>query len=447
MAIINFYTKKDTGQYYDLDVIDHNGTAVDWILKNIRKGVNFSVYEGSLSKENEISRDFKRVKKAKNVSVFLLPSSGLEVAYVLAAVFVVAALTPKPAALPNLNRNQQSPNNSLSERDNIPRPLERIVDLCGTDKMIPDVLSREYSRFVGDVEQRIGYYIVCRNNVMIEDIKEGDTLISDVKGGSAGVYGAFKSPNNSTPDIQIGDPINEPVYSVTQSADVIGQTLLANNVNTVKMDGNFSATQLGEIVDNGDNVDFTENYSVGDNVNIVDVYVDIIEEGEPVRYKIGDLTHIVTAVEKSKISFDISADDSWSVLSISGDITLNSLNPKIEEIQDALIGPFKMTSFKVNKLLVNVNALNGVYKENSNGRALTSVSYDILYQKLDDSGNTIGSEIIVSSTITGRTSSEKGQTNEIDLGGDTFVQWSIRRTTQLDFDFNGTIVDLSLIHI
>ena len=69
LAIINLYTRVD--EEYQCEVIDHDGSTVNWLLNNIDKGVNFSVYEGSLSKEHEISRDFKRVYNATEISVFI----------------------------------------------------------------------------------------------------------------------------------------------------------------------------------------------------------------------------------------------------------------------------------------------------------------------------------------------------------------------------------------
>ena len=437
MAIINFYTKKDDSEDYDCDVINHNGTAISWILANINKGENFSVYEGLLSKEHEISRDFDRISKATEVSVFLLPAGLFGAEYIFAAVFAVKALVPKPVALGNLNRTQQSPNNSLADRDNVARPLQRIVDLCGTDKLIVDVLSREYSRIVDDVEQRVGYYIAARNKVRIEDLKEGDTLISETRNASAGIYDPFTSPNNSAPAVQIGDPINEPVYGVTQSSDATGQTLKPDNLNTVNLIGGFYVTSAGEVIDNGDNVDFTDNYNIGDELNLVNLKVD---EGGT-TYSIGENTSFVLAVQADKITFDIAGDPSWAVISAPSTQIIESFEPKIEEAADEIVGPFKMTSFKINKLIVNVNALNGVYKEDKNGRSNTTVSYNVNYQKLNDEGVPIGSQITFVESITGKTNSERGLTTEINLGGDTFVQWSLERITPVDFEFEGTIVD------
>jgi hypothetical protein len=444
VAIINFYTKDDATSEYDLKVIDHCDTPIDWILKNIPKGQNFSVYKGQLSKEHEISRDFAQIKSADEVSVFLLPGTGVEVAYVVAAVLVVVALTVKPVALGNLNRTQQSPNNSLSDRNNKARPNQRIVDICGKVKSIPDVLSREYSRFVDDIEVRVGYYCIARNNLVIEDIKEGDTLMVDVKGSSAGVYGAGKSPNNSAPEIQIGDPINENVFGVTQSADAIGQTLTAPNANTVILKGGSLAFKDGHIEIPIEDGDLTENFEAGDSVNLIDIKIFVPgAPGSPGigTFVIGGNTHSVIAVEPQSITFDITDDDSWDDIGItSRSIEQNDI-PKIEEISSVLIGPFKMSSFKVNRLLVNVNALSGIYKEDSSGRKKTTVDYIVSYQKLDDNGSTVGPVTPVPQSISGGNSNEKGMTTDIDLGAATFVEWNVERVTPLDFDFNGTIVD------
>jgi len=447
MALINFYTKKDDASEYNLEVINHDGTAVDWILKNIHKGQNFSVYKDNLSKEHEISRDFEQIKSASEISVFLLPSSAIAVAYVIAAVLVVAALTIKPAALPNLNRSQQSPNNSLSDRNNRARPNQRIVDVCGKIKSIPDILSREYSRFVDDIEVRVGYYCVARNNLVIEDIKEGNTLLADVQGSSAGVYGANKSPNQKIngeriiPDKQIGDLIKEDVFGVTQSADAIGQVLTPNNLNTLVLTSDARAFQDGHITTNSQ--DFRENFEVGDIVNLVNFYVSVPdgEEGFD-NIQFGQLTNTVTEVSETIMRFDISDDPSWGEIDPEHPLILvDSFSTKIEQITDVLIGPFKMTSFKVSRLLVNVTALNGMYKENSTGWSRATVEYAVMYQKLDDNGQPIGVLTTDPQTITGRNSNKKGSTTDIDMGAPAFVEWSVKRVTPLDFDFNGNVID------
>ena len=436
LAIINLYTESEEG--YELKTISHDLSAADWLLKNIGSGQNFQVYEGQLSNDHEISRDYGKVSKAKEVSVFIAPAGSLIVQAFAATVFVAKAIIPQPGSFGNINRRQESPNNSLTDRRNKARPNQRIVDVCGKVKSIPDVLSREYVRFVDDVEERIGYYIVARKSLLIEDIKESSTLISDIPTSSAGVYGPNTSPNNSAPYIQIGPVINERVYNVLQAPEATGQVLTARNANTLNLEGVFSATSAGVIIDDNEEVDFTENYQAGNQITLSEVYVNNDSDQKTL---IGQLTTLVVAVSAHAITFDITGDSSWALIKSGSDLIQQSDTPRIEETTNNVIGPFKITSQKINRLLVNVSALNGLYKDDGKGRSQVTTGYTFKYQKLDDNGGLIGAEISVNGNVTGKSSSSKGFTTDIDLGGPSFVQWSIQRSTLIDFEFEGTVVD------
>lgn len=226
------------------DVINYDGTVIGWVLENIKNGQNFKVYEGDLCEENEISRDVDKMKSASDVSVILI--SGDPVTIIISAVAAVAATLLLTPDIPNIQSDsgRQSPNNSLTDRRNKPRPNQRIPDICGKVKSIPDVIASEYSRYVDNKEERYGYYCIARNQVKVEEIKDGDTLISQIDGASAGVYYPNKSPNNSAPDIQIGDPINQIAYGVYESGETIGQTILAPNEEDYTILGEFNNTTV-----------------------------------------------------------------------------------------------------------------------------------------------------------------------------------------------------------
>lgn len=441
LAIINLYTYEDSK--YQLNVIEHESSAVDWLLNNVSPGENFEVYAGPINKRSEISRDINKVREANEVSIFILPAAGaIYVAYAVAAIIAVVALTATPSALSNVNRTQESPNNSLTDRNNVARPNQRIPDICGKVKSVCDVLSREYTRYVDDVEERIGYYCVGKNDLLIEDIKETDTLFSDMETASAGVYAPYQSPNNAQPYIQIGDTINESVYGVTQSPNATGQTLEASNLNTVVLDGGATAHPEGYILSYDSEVDFTENFQVGASVNLNDIKIDYYDPtGELTTYTIGDNTSIVTSVSADTIYFDISDDTSWANISAVGDTIQQRFDPEISEQVSALIGPFKMTTTKINRLIVNVSALNGMYKEDSSGLKVTSTSFQVKIQKLDDNGDPIGSISAVQKAITGNDATEKGETVDIYVGSASYVEWSVQRASPKDFGFDGTIVD------
>jgi hypothetical protein len=226
------------------EVINYDGTVIGWVLENIKDGQNFKVYAGDLCEENEISRDVDKMYGAQDVSIILM-SAGFTSIFIAVVVSVGVTLLLTPD-IPNVQNDsgRQSPNNSLTDRRNKARPNQRIPDICGKVKSIPDVIASEYSRYVDNKEERYGYYCIARNQVQVEEIKDGDTLLSQIDGASAGVYYPNKSPDNSAPDIQIGNPINQLAYGVYQSGEAIGQTILAPNEEDYTVLGAFNNTTV-----------------------------------------------------------------------------------------------------------------------------------------------------------------------------------------------------------
>lgn len=273
MALIKHYRKDDNDKWI-MSEIKYDGFAYQWIVENIRNGVNFSVFIGEACDENEISRT-DRMLTATDVSIMEAPSGIISGATALVtAIFAEGAklLIPAPEPQGNLNRTQSSPNNELSNRQNISRPNQRIVDVIGQVKSIPDTIQKEYSRFVDGIEERIGAYCFARNRVDVADLRDGDNLIADISGASAGIYYPFKSPNNSAPDVQIGEPINQPIVGVYQSTNATGQTLEPNiladtyKITTVKVDRLlFNVYARGGLYKRagGDKENVTVNFTVG----------------------------------------------------------------------------------------------------------------------------------------------------------------------------------------
>ena len=239
MAVIRLYRKIE--EVMSPDTIIYDGPVISWINENVKDGQNFKVYEGELCEKNEISRDFNAMELAQDVTVCLLPAGVFgAIVTILFAVVVARAFTPDIPSLSQGGGGRKSPNNSLTDRRNKPRPNARIPDICGRVKSIPDVIASEYAIYVNNKEERYGYYCVARNQVNVSQLKDGDSLISDLTDASAGVYYPNKSPNNSAPDIQIGAAINQLAYGVFQSGDAIGQTVLAPNEESYTSLGPFN---------------------------------------------------------------------------------------------------------------------------------------------------------------------------------------------------------------
>lgn len=429
MAIINAYTQTEEGWLYE--VVDYDGFAWQYITEN-SNGNNFQVYKGDLCRSNEVSRDETVMRCLEDCTVFFTPgvSSVALIAVAVVSAAAVVLLTPKPKALDNVNRQQESPNNSLSRRNNEARINQRIVDICGKVKSIPDVMQAEWAKYEDNNEVRTGAYCVARKQVQIEELKDGDTLFTDA-GQSAGIYYPFKSPNNSAPDVQIGDPINEPIVGVFESSDALDQTIPA--INDVAVD-TFGTNE--RLFPNGTlqaDIDFTESFNVGESAKLVDMRVSGVF--------IGPDSMPIIAVSNGSIQFDTTGDSSWSTLPPGGSSLDSGFVPRVEKTSPTVIGPFTISSVKVDRLIFNAYAASGMYKEDSVGRQGTSVNYTVYYQKLNDNLDPVGPRTPVNGTVSGRDGNIKGDTVDIDLGGLTFLEWSVERITPKDYEFNGTVVD------
>lgn len=124
-----------------------------------------------------------------------------------------------------------SPNVTLSDRSNKARPEERIPDIYGTVRSIPDLLMQPYTVYVDHRQQEIGYYCIGRGPHAVNALRDGPQLIDDIEGASAAVYGPGQAPTGGpgshAPDFVIGDPIDDDVYTVFRVSAVNGQDLHA----------------------------------------------------------------------------------------------------------------------------------------------------------------------------------------------------------------------------
>lgn len=441
MAIITLYTRNEESGNFDDVIIHHQGSVISWVLENINPGENFQVFDGGLSKDNEISRNEERMLSADVVSIFIVPSGASLVPLLISLVVSVAvSILAKQDAPGNVNRTQQSPNNSLSDRRNVARPNQRIVDIVGKVKSIPDVIQREYARYVDNIEHRYGYYCVARNKVSIDDVRDGDALMSDTLGASAGIYYPGNSPNNSAPDIQIGDAINQEVVGVYQSNDAIGQSIKRDDEQLIIPSRNTRAYNAGYFVSN--TINFSEIFSAGDDVELLGFSVDDPLAETPTEYPFGGLTSKVLSVSGSTITFDITLDPSWATFPDGNFVEPYFRVPSIVRLEPAISGPYTISSTKINTLLVNIHAPSGMYKQSGSSKPEPAlVEFSIIYQKLDDNLDPVGPETTVTNSIVGVDRDEKGVTTEIDLGAATFVTYSLTRITPTDFEFSGTVVD------
>lgn len=209
------------------------------------------VYADHVSLDRDVTprseADIDALESHKLLWVVVYPATGVEVAIgigvvALAASIAAIRLIPDVKEIKTARERQGtelgggSPNNTISDRANRARPEQRIPDIYGTVRSIPDVVMAPYSVYDNHREQKIEYYCIGRGEYFVQDPRDGDSLIANLPDAAFHVFGPGSAPTGAGPftgDIlAIGPDIDEPVRNVYEIAAVNGQTLNPVNAKT-----------------------------------------------------------------------------------------------------------------------------------------------------------------------------------------------------------------------
>lgn len=434
------------------------------VLQHIPDGVPFRVYLGSIGEDNDVTEDFDRLELNAEYYVVESPGGGAVgavfsfVGKILNPILKLLMPSQKTSVSAGLSNQQaESPNNSLTDRTNKARPYERTYDICGTVQSIPSILMNSYQLYnsAGRVIE-YGYYDVGRGPLATpaSGITDGDTLLSEITGSSAAVYAPYTSPNSGdAPQTLVGDPITEPLFITYASNEIDGATLKApNDINanlsnvgaTARRNGN-----TGTITDPSGSAAFSDIIRLGGNA----VFTRVIADPDPSNTDF-DLsgTYPVLAVSDVDITVDISANlTPWADMGAEGaEIPLRQVYENEPAVtiapQDTYTASLtdwtSITVIKPERLLVNISADNGMYKDSGgSSKKPASVTAEVQYQLLDDSNNPYGEIYTVQGTVSGRSSDATGVSIIADIPFASKVRVRARRVTDADFDFEGQVVD------
>lgn len=421
---------------------------MEFVVNHIPDGVPVRVYLGEIGDDTDITDDFDALKDEDAVyHIVEGAGGGALVVGALVALVVVAAtvlLTKKPSLAVTATNNQaKSANNSLTDRSNKPRPYERSYDICGTVQTIPNDLMQTYKAFnsTGALLE-YSYYDAGRGHLHIEadGVTEGDTLISDITGSSVAVYAPYTSPNNTTtPQLQIGDVIDQKLYATYSNDDVDGIVLKAPNDIGANPSADGTAKRIsntGYIYDPSGDSAFSEFLSVGD--------VAVLS-----NFDVADVTNLngsfeVLYVDDFEVRLAVNGASNWAALTSGQTYTLT-------ERSDTFIGPsntydvsltdwYYMVRGEVDRVLANVAGQNGLYKYDG-GYNRTSVTVELQYQMIDSQRNPLGNIYTVQATITGNNMDYVGTSIYGQLPTASRFRARMRRVTNFDKDYDGTVSD------
>lgn len=480
----------------------------EWLLAHYGDTpvVRVQVFEGAPSLETEITGQIERLM-ASDAPVYTVLESPAGVdpftwaIFAAAAVLAVAAvvLLPKPAMPANINRTQESANNSLSSRNNQLRMLQRVEDIYGQVRAIPSLMMPSYNKYRDNRLYEYGYYCISRGYIAATDIRDADTLVADITGASAAVYDPFTSPNDGAPVIQIGAVIDDAIVSARRAEEVDGITLRAPNqvqlpasasydfephgggdlIRQNNPDPNFNAflepgdtlvvsmsptvnsapgsatvsggntvtmTGIDALVSAGWTMSFTGFVNGGNNAARPVLTV------APGAVTLGGAAMIAETAAVTATGTGPNFSGSYGVgLVDDGEVILTSAtwgigqNDKVASIQVA--GATEWTSWVTvpdaarNQVWVNILAQQGLYKDSGGGRQPVSVNFELQVERLDGGLNPTGDVDTSAGTIAGATSEQRALTFERVTPWAGPVRVRMRRASDHDFAFSGTVID------
>lgn len=448
---VTHHTRDSNGNYRSAT---HYLPPMDFVVKHIPDGVPFEIYRDAIGEDNRVTDDFEALKQPGDYHIVESPGGGAigGVLKVFTAILnpILKLLMPsQKVSTPSLDNQQAaSPNNSLTDRNNKPRPYERTYDICGTVQSIPSDLMTTYRTYnsAGTVIE-FGYYDVGRDylDTPVSGITDGDTLLADITGSSAAVYAPFTSPNNSSaPQTLVGEPITEALYTTAASNEIDGQTLRAQNdlqVDVSDFKVIYVGGNIGRLIAPSGDAAFDDVTPVGsiaffDGVRSMRAGADLDLTGNyPVLFANGN-----------ELEVDVSSNLSqWVQVPATDGIIGTEANHLVgpqDTYTASLTDWVTIDRIKPERILVNISADNGMYKDSGTGsKKRTSVTAEAQYQLLDDTGTPYGPIYTAQGSISGRSSDATGVTIIGVLPSPSAVRVRCRRVTNLDLDFEGQVVD------
>lgn len=194
---------------------------------------------------------------------------------------IASAANPDIVMPANVNRAQQSQNNSLGDRSNQNRIYQRVEDIYGEVLSIPTLMMPTWKYFSteGDLFERgyycggRGYYDIAK---AVATAKDGDTDLSAIPKCRAAFYNPFTIPDNTTttPVAIIGAGIFEAVDTRIENANTTDIALPAINQESLfgrhgyafygnKIIQAVQSPPFGDVLIIGQNVDVTMPYDYG----------------------------------------------------------------------------------------------------------------------------------------------------------------------------------------
>ena len=172
--------------------VKNNTVLFEWLIDKYGEDgftVPTKLYKNSIRKENEINLDDYTDcgYVISDETIFIVHDPlGIEIiigAIVIGVIGFVVALTLPNIPIPEIpeytnSAAGESPNNSLTGQTNVARPLQRIPDLYGQNKVYPDLVAKTSFEFIDHRKYQTEYLSIGRGEFLVEQLKSNQISIS-----------------------------------------------------------------------------------------------------------------------------------------------------------------------------------------------------------------------------------------------------------------------------
>lgn len=377
---------------------------------------------------------------------------------------ILKLFMPNTAASANLkNSRSASSNNALQGRTNASRPGERITDIRGFVRAYPDLLM-DYRIFKDRTEYEVQFLCVGVDEYQIEDVRDGITPAVNISGEQLDFYKNGSAPGFGSPYMNIGGNIDLaqfPIMVAKASNEADGSEVKPPNYADISK-ATFKIYSTGEIdtaieSSSGTTIDWSERAPIGSTVKLTQFYSftpNVLPVG---TYTRNDLSGVYTVLSSGEniLILDTTGHSGWSALSPtgqnayleaylrtdgnweftnSGSSTLHKFTPSVDSTTPYVVGPYLLDS--ADKIMVNLYAQNGIYKTDGDVYPFTC-NFQVL---LSDPTNTMA-DVMYNMSVSGRYTEAVGNTLIVNNPYPGAVNVSVRRTSNTDKDFEGSVVD------
>ena len=225
---------------------------------------------------------------------------------------------------------------------------------------------------------------IGRGSYEISDIKEEETLISQIESASVAIYGPNTSPNFGNPELSIGKPIDTKIKMVRRISSVNGQILDPDSLSSDFTYYEIIFEKNGSI-SIGNFQDFTNKFASGDSIYLSEA---VVGHFHPSGAWIEDYnfngTYTITSVTPFNMILQTPwiANASWNEIHTS-QIDVESQYCLIKKASEVYIGPFFINNSANEELWFNFIAQNGLYADNGSEKLAIPVIISVKIEPID----------------------------------------------------------------